>query len=139
MSPEQDSNNSGGSNNAGDNQGSPPSGQTTAAPKVISLSIKDLMVLYTAYMPFIANGGLFIPTKKAFNMGDVLPLMISLMDDPIKYSVDGKVVWMNPTNSQARPPGIGVQFMGANAVELSKKIQNLLIAHGKNTEPTNTM
>ena len=137
MSPEQDSNNSGGSNTAGDNQGNASSGQS-AAPKVISLSIKDLMVLYTAYMPFIANGGLFIPTKKAFNMGDVLPLMISLMEDPIKYSVDGKVVWMNPTNSQARPPGIGVQFMGANAVELSKKIQNLLIAYGKSTEPTNT-
>jgi type IV pilus assembly protein PilZ len=127
--------------NAAEGTGDVPSNQTSSptAPKVISLSIKDLMILHTAYMPFVAHGGLFIPTKKAFNMGDVLSLMISLMDDPTKYSVDGKVIWITPSTSNNRTPGIGVQFIGPCADDLSKKIQNYLMAFGKNNETTNTM
>jgi type IV pilus assembly protein PilZ len=29
---------------------------------ILSLTIKDRTVLYAAYMPFLRNGGLFIPT-----------------------------------------------------------------------------
>jgi type IV pilus assembly protein PilZ len=107
--------------------------------KVISLAIKDLTVLYTAYMPFVNNGGLFIPTKKAFNIGDVLPLVITIIDEANKYSVQGKVIWITPASSHSKPPGIGVQFTGPSAAELSKKIQDLLLGYGKNNEPTNTM
>ncbi|MEE4107737.1 MAG: pilus assembly protein PilZ, partial [Halieaceae bacterium] len=28
---------------------------------ILSLTIKDKAVLYSAYMPFIRNGGLFVP------------------------------------------------------------------------------
>lgn len=109
------------------------------APKILSLSIKDLKVLYTAFMPFISQGGLFIPTKKSFSMGDTLPLMISLMDDNIKYSVNGKVIWITPNNAHNRAPGIGVQFTGENADKLYKKITNILDKYSSNKEPTNTM
>ncbi|NVL32113.1 pilus assembly protein PilZ, partial [Pseudomonas syringae pv. actinidiae] len=33
---------------------------------ILSLTIKDKSVLYAAYMPFIRNGGLFIPTSKSY-------------------------------------------------------------------------
>src|SRR5690606_34285320 len=33
---------------------------------ILSLTIKDKSVLYAAYMPFIKNGGLFIPTNKSY-------------------------------------------------------------------------
>ncbi len=124
------------SNNAtgGDNQEG-----VSNTPKILSLSIKDLKVLYTAFMPFISQGGLFIPTKKSFNMGDVLPLMISLMDENIKYSVNGKVIWITPNNVHNRTPGIGVQFVGENADKLYNKITNMLDKYSSNKEPTNTM
>lgn len=124
------------SNNAtgGDNQEG-----VSNTPKILSLSIKDLKVLYTAFMPFISQGGLFIPTKKSFNMGDILPLMISLMDENIKYSVNGKVIWITPNNVHNRTPGIGVQFVGENADKLYKKITNMLDKYSSNKEPTNTM
>lgn len=32
---------------------------------ILSLTIKDKSVLYAAYMPFIKNGGLFIPPTRA--------------------------------------------------------------------------
>ena len=34
---------------------------------ILSLTIKDKAVLYAAYMPFIKNGGLFIPTNKSLS------------------------------------------------------------------------
>ena len=35
---------------------------------ILSLTIKDKSVLYAAYMPFIKNGGLFIPTNKSYKL-----------------------------------------------------------------------
>ena len=109
-------------------------------PPVLSLAIKDLKVLYAAYMPFVDNGGLFIPTKKQFNMGDKISLLISLMSEDKKYPIEGKVVWITPEkvhNNMA--PGIGVQFIGALAGELAGKIEKLLTSMAASTERTNTM
>ncbi|NOU22115.1 MAG: pilus assembly protein PilZ, partial [Methyloglobulus sp.] len=36
---------------------------------ILSLSIKDKNALYQAYMPFVINGGLFIPTDREYQMG----------------------------------------------------------------------
>ncbi|MDD4904770.1 MAG: pilus assembly protein PilZ, partial [Methylobacter tundripaludum] len=33
---------------------------------ILSLSIKDKNALYAAYMPFVTNGGLFIPTNREY-------------------------------------------------------------------------
>ena len=34
---------------------------------ILSLTIKDKSALYDAYMPFVKNGGLFIPTNKVMD------------------------------------------------------------------------
>ena len=39
-------------------------------PGLLTLTIKDKSALYLAYMPFVRNGGLFIPTNSAYNLGD---------------------------------------------------------------------
>jgi len=36
---------------------------------IMTLTIKDKAVLYAAYMGFVKNGGLFIPTQKNYRMG----------------------------------------------------------------------
>lgn len=111
-----------------------------AEPQILSLAIKDLKVLYAAYMPFVEGGGLFIPTKKQFNMGDKLSLLISLMNEDKKYPVDGKVVWITPDkvhNNMA--PGVGIQFGGSMSAELSGKIEQLLTTMAVSNERTNTM
>ena len=78
---------------------------------ILSLAIKDKAVLYAAYMPFIRNGGLFIPTKKEYELGDEVFMLLNLMDEAEKIPVAGKVVWMTPKGAQGnRAAGIGVQF-----------------------------
>jgi type IV pilus assembly protein PilZ len=41
---------------------------------ILSLTIKDRTFLYAAYMPFLRNGGLFIPTNKRFALGEEVRL-----------------------------------------------------------------
>ncbi|MXR31159.1 PilZ domain-containing protein, partial [Pseudomonas sp. PICF6] len=67
---------------------------------ILSLTIKDKSVLYAAYMPFIKNGGLFIPTNKNYRLGDEVFMLLSLMDEAEKIPVAGKVIWMTPKGAQ---------------------------------------
>ena len=48
---------------------------------ILSLTIKDKAVLYSAYMPFLDNGGLFVPTNKAYSLGDEVFMLLTLMDE----------------------------------------------------------
>jgi Tfp pilus assembly protein PilZ len=63
---------------------------------ILSLTIKDKSVLYAAYMPFIKNGGLFIPTNKSYRLGDEVFMLLNLMDEAEKIPVAGKVAWITP-------------------------------------------
>ena len=47
---------------------------------ILTLTIKDKSALYVAYMPFIKNGGLFIPTSKPYRLGDEVFILLTLMD-----------------------------------------------------------
>lgn len=125
----------------GSTPGSTPAPTPAAStPPVISLSIKDLKVLYVAYMPYVDGGGLFIPTKKVFKMGENLSLLLSLMNEEKKYSVNGKVVWITPDKAHNNMvPGVGVQFSGLNAISLAAKIEQLLSAMAISADRTNTM
>ena len=39
-------------------------------PSLLAITIKDKSALYHAYMPFVKNGGLFIPTGTRYQLGD---------------------------------------------------------------------
>lgn len=106
---------------------------------ILSLTIKDKAVLYAAYMPFIKNGGLFIPTGKSYRLGDELFMLLSLMDEPEKIPVAGKVVWVTPRGAQGnRAAGIGVQFSDQDNTARSK-IETYLAGALKSDRPTHTM
>jgi len=109
-------------------------------PGVLSLAIKEKAALYTAYMPYINGGGLFIPTNKSFQIGDEVFMLLSLIDDPIKFKVVGKVIWISPVPNNGRPQGIGVQFSekdGGN--EVKNKIETILSSALKSNRTTHTM
>ena len=95
---------------------------------VMSLAIKDKKTLYASYMPYLKNGGLFIPTDRPFELGDEVFLLLSLMDEPERFPVTGKVIWITPKAALGgRPMGIGIQF--GNSIEdnnVQKKIETYL-------------
>ncbi|HQY69289.1 MAG: PilZ domain-containing protein [Gammaproteobacteria bacterium] len=106
---------------------------------ILSLTIKDKAVLYAAYMPFLQNGGLFIPTNKPYRIGDEVFMLLNLMDEQEKIPVAGKVVWVTPKRAQGnRASGIGVQFNGQDDTA-SRKIETYLAGALESERPTHTM
>ncbi|GAA5316549.1 MAG: PilZ domain-containing protein [Candidatus Pelagadaptatus aseana] len=106
---------------------------------ILSLTIKDKAVLYAAYMPFVKNGGLFIPTNKNYSLGDEVFMLLNLMDEPEKIPVAGKVVWVTPKGAQGnRAAGVGVQFSDQDDTA-SKKIETYLAGSLDSDRPTHTM
>ena len=68
-------------------------GKTPASrPSVLSLNINSKSALYAAYMPFLKNGGIFVPTSREYRLGDEVFMLLQLMDDPAKMPVAGAVV-----------------------------------------------
>ncbi|OJW85620.1 PilZ domain-containing protein [Thiobacillus sp. 65-1402] len=110
-------------------------------PGVLSLSIKEKSALFAAYMPFIKGGGLFIPTNKSYKMGEEVFMLLTLMEDPAKLPVSGKVVWVTPAGAHgSRTQGVGVQFAANESGKAAQnKIEGLLGGSLKSARPTHTM
>ncbi len=107
---------------------------------VLSLAIKEKAALYSAYMPFIQGGGLFIPTNKTYKIGEEVFMLLSLPDDPNKLRVIGHVIWITPVAQGNRPQGIGVQFSEKDGgTEARNKIEAVLGGVLKSGRPTHTM
>ncbi|GAA6137555.1 PilZ domain-containing protein [Arenicella sp. 4NH20-0111] len=107
---------------------------------VISIAIRDKQALYMSYMPFIKGGGLFVPTKKDYNLGDEMFLLVTIMDEPEPTQISGKVVWVSPPGALGnRPPGVGIQFMGDDAHHTTRLIEGKLGASISLTRSTHTM
>jgi type IV pilus assembly protein PilZ len=121
----------------------PPSNQSSASSSedsnVFFVNIQDKANLFHIYMPFIVNGGLFVRTDKLFNLGDEVFLLIKLIDEPEKYTIRGKVVWITPPCAQGgRVAGVGVQF-GDDATDLRAKIEMYLAGALAADRTTDTM
>lgn len=117
-----------------------PQGPKAAKQGVLSLAVRDKNTLYASYMPFLKNGGLFIPTDKPFELGDEVFLLLSLMEEPQRFPVTGKVVWINPkTVPGGRPMGIGIQFSGVDGSTVQEKIETYLAGALNSDRPTSTL
>ncbi|CAL1239631.1 PilZ domain-containing protein [Candidatus Methylocalor cossyra] len=107
---------------------------------ILSLTIKDRHILYAAYMPFVKNGGLFIPTSRPYRLGDEVFMLLNLMDEPERIPIAGRIVWITPKGAEGnRAPGIGVQFNpddnGATRARIENHLAGLLHSH----RPTHTL
>ncbi len=107
--------------------------------KVFLVNLEDKNTLFRAYMPYVINGGLFVKTEKSFRLGDEVFLLVKLIDEPEKFTVAGKVVWVTPVNAQSgQVAGIGVQF-GSDAGPLRARIETYLAGALGADRATDTM
>ena len=113
-----------------------------AAPRqgILSLSIKDKNALYAAYMPFVKNGGLFIPTKREYEMGEEVFMLLNLMEETERLPIAGKIIWKTPNGAEGyRAAGIGVQFSNQDGGDARRKIETYLAGLLQSDKPTHTM
>ncbi|MGH8583416.1 MAG: PilZ domain-containing protein [Gammaproteobacteria bacterium] len=107
---------------------------------IISLAIRDIASLHAAYMPYIKNGGLFIPTSKSYKLGDEIFMVLALPESADKLPVSGRVVWITPPAAQGnRATGVGVQINVADKGVTRGRIETMLAAHLKSDRQTHTM
>lgn len=109
--------------------------------RILSFVIKDKQALYASYMPFVKNGGLFIPsTTKRYNLGEELFLLLQLMEEKERVPVAGRVVWVTPLGAEGnRQAGVGIQFSDQDKGAARRKIEEYLAGGLTAERPTHTL
>lgn len=104
----------------------------------VNLKSKD--DLYSAYMPFIKEGAIFIQSTKPHTLGDNVSVALTLMEEVDQYFLNGEVVWITPVGAQANLiAGIGVKFEGPENTKLQNKITAYLAGMEKSDKKTDTL
>ncbi|MCD6026448.1 MAG: pilus assembly protein PilZ [Solimicrobium sp.] len=118
-----------------------PSTSAALRPPVLSLVIREKESLHAAYMPFLKNSGIFVPTSKGYHLGEEVYLVLTLLGDSEKYSIAGKVAWVTPsTAGNGKSQGIGVHFADdESGTRARQRIEDLLGAALHSTHVTHTL
>lgn len=91
---------------------------------ILHYEINDPLELNLSYMPFINEGGLFIPTTDTYMLEDSIVVELKLPGKIDRLRIEGKVVWITPKNALHHVlAGIGVQFIGTNAASVRSQIE----------------
>ena len=110
-------------------------------PSVLSLNINSKSALFTAYMPFLKRGGLFIPTTRPYVLGDEIFMLLTLMDEAARLPIAGTVVWVTPAGAEgSKTQGIGIQFSDDESGQAARiKIETLLGPHVASSRQTHSI
>lgn len=105
---------------------------------MLSVTVEDVAVLRAAYMPFVAGGGIFIPTTPRHALGDEVFVLLALPGDANRIPVAGRVVWITPGGARGgKVPGIGVRFDDRDDLARGR-IEAILAASTLNAERRET-
>jgi len=110
-------------------------------PVVFTLAIRSKSALYAAWIPLLKGGGIFLPSNKSHMLGEEVLILLTLLDDPARIPVQGRIAWINPVHAAGnRPQGIGVQLQDNElGRELKKRIEGLLAGALQSSRPTHTI
>jgi type IV pilus assembly protein PilZ len=92
---------------------------------VLTLTIQDKSVLSGAYMSLLQNGGLFVPTTRLYQLGDEVFLLLTLMDEPEKLPVAGRVVWITAEGPRATGRRVSVSSSQTKMSRSTPKLKTI--------------
>ena len=99
------------------------------APKrrLLNLTLKDDAALHSSYMPFIRDGGIFVPTNNiSQKFGDEVVVSMHLQSTNKKLAIPGRVVWIAPPACERGTQGLGIQFAGTTKAKMKLIIETML-------------
>jgi len=101
--------------------------QSASERTVLKLPLKDESALHASYMPFIKDGGMFVPTENdQYRFGNDVIVAMHLLSTDKKLAIPGKVVWMSPKTGDNGTPGVGIRFTGNTKAKIKLVIQTML-------------
>jgi type IV pilus assembly protein PilZ len=86
-----------------------------------------------------AGGGLFIPTNKTYKLGEEIFMLLTLMEEPEKLPLAGKVVWITPKEPRATGQPVWVCNSMIRIIPPSVKIETYLAGSLESDRATHTM
>jgi type IV pilus assembly protein PilZ len=110
-------------------------------PTVLSLAIREKAALYAAYMPFLKHGGLFLATNKQHKLGDEIFVILTLMDEPAKHQIAGRVAWITPAGAHHdKAQGVGIHFPDDDSGQrVRQRIEEILGPALRSARATHTL
>ncbi len=93
----------------------------------LSMAISDKVALHACYMPFIKDGGIFVPTTERFALHSEVVLQLRLVTEGKKLLIPGRVVWLATGMGQrGTSPGVGLQFIGEHRARVRQFLEEIL-------------
>lgn len=86
-------------------------------PTKVRVVFRDAVHFYEALFLSFSKGGIFLKTESILPIDSLLTLKIELKRENIEFTVSGKVIWVNPRESQGRPAGLGVKFYKLSTIQ----------------------
>jgi len=78
---------------------------------MLQFSAPDVTTLYAHYISKCQNGGIFVPTSRAMELGAEVIVALTLPERPERFAIGGRVAWVTPAQAQhGRSQGVGVAF-----------------------------
>ncbi|WP_394173179.1 PilZ domain-containing protein [Thalassotalea litorea] len=105
----------------------------------ITLEFANEKDLYLSYMPFLKQGGLFIKTTQAYELGDTISLQVLLPGQEEHVTMQTHVCWITPPGAHnGTESGVGVAFLD-DEFNVRNQIETSLGRMLNSKEPTYTM
>jgi type IV pilus assembly protein PilZ len=76
-------------------------------------------------MPFVAGGGLFIPSNQTVKLGDEVFVLTTLPEQSQKIPLTGKVIWVSQKQNGIKPQGFGIQLSGDKGIFFKNEAERL--------------
>ena len=78
---------------------------------MLQFGAPDVTTLYAHYISRFQNGGIFVPTSRAFELGAEVIVALTLPGREERFAIGGRVAWVTPAHAQhGRSQGVGVAF-----------------------------
>lgn len=107
---------------------------------IITCNISDTATLYSSYLPFVTNGGIFVPSTRSHQIGEEVFVVFTLPNSSERYPLNGKVIWINSRSVGGRPAGFAIQFgSDVNGTRIKDEVEKLLAGQLSSTQSTYTM
>lgn len=100
---------------------------STDNPRELTYQFPNLAALKNAFMPFVSDGGIFIPTEEQFHLGEAVKLTVTLPGNDKVFSFYGEIIWITPKSAHGGGnPGIGIHSGNSEGEAFQKAAQALL-------------
>lgn len=107
---------------------------------IITCNISDIQTLYSSYLSFVKDGGIFVPSTRKHTLGEEVFVVFTLPNSSERYPLNGKIVWFNEKGTSTKPAGFGMQFgSDPNSLKLKNEIERLLAGADSSERATFTM